>query len=89
MVECDLIRQFNMPFDLYLGACNTFQSPIEKVLLCFDVRSGKNRCDRLVYCNVVGFHFILVLMAKHSKLLRQHNVIMTLLLDWPTIMVHH
>ena len=48
MVGCELVRQSNLPFDFTLGACNTFSSPEEKILLCFDVRHGKKRCDRLV-----------------------------------------
>ena len=48
MVGCDLVRQFNMPFELYKGACNTFKTPKEKVLMCFDAHHGRKRCDRSV-----------------------------------------
>ena len=30
-------RQANMPFDLNAGACNVFDQPEQKVLLCFDL----------------------------------------------------
>ena len=33
---CKLIRQNDLEFDFYYGSCNTFQSPTESVLLCFD-----------------------------------------------------
>ena len=33
---CKLVRQDDLGFDFYYGSCNTFQSPTELVLLCFD-----------------------------------------------------
>ena len=46
MVGCNLVRQSDMPFEFYVGACNTFKTPKEKVLMCFDAHYGKKRCDR-------------------------------------------
>ena len=36
IVGCKLERQADLTFDFYHGACNTFNQPEEKVLLCFD-----------------------------------------------------
>ena len=36
IVGCKLERQTDLIFDFYKGACNTFNQPEQKVLLCFD-----------------------------------------------------
>merc|ERR1711990_433021 len=41
VVGCKLERQDNLDFDFYLGSCNTFNQPDQKVLLCFDYRNAK------------------------------------------------
>ena len=46
MIGCELVHRFNLPFEFYVGACNTFKTPKEKVLMCFDAHHGRKRCDR-------------------------------------------
>ena len=37
-----MVRQEDdLPFDFYLGSCNTFAAPEEKALLCFGVDNRK------------------------------------------------
>ena len=38
---CKLERKEDLPFDFYLGACNTFLQPKPHVLLCFDYNNDK------------------------------------------------
>ena len=75
MVGCNLVRQSDMPFEFYVGACSTFKTPKEKVLMCFDAHYGKKRCDRLVKKEINDSHFFLALMVKRSKDSRQQNAI--------------
>ena len=42
---CELVRKPDLPFDFYLGACNTFMHPQPNVLLCFDYYHDKT-CHR-------------------------------------------
>ena len=42
IVGCEMIRQFDLPFDFDRGSCNTFQIPDEKVLMCFSDDSRKS-----------------------------------------------
>ena len=43
IVGCKLERQTDLDFDFYGGACNTFDKPDQKVLLCF-ARSNNRQC---------------------------------------------
>ena len=36
---CELVRQFDLPFDFHRGFCETFLQPVEQVLFCFDENS--------------------------------------------------
>ena len=40
IVGCEMVRQSDLPFNFDRGACNTFEVPEEKVLMCF---SNDNR----------------------------------------------
>ena len=48
---CKMVRQSDMSFDFYQGACNTFLEPNEKVVLCFNyVDSNDSKiCHRSVF----------------------------------------
>ena len=35
-------RQADLPFDFAFGACNTFQLPDEKALLCFSLDDSRS-----------------------------------------------
>ena len=47
IVGCKLERQTDLIFDFYAGACNTFNQPEQKVLLCFDYTNTR-QCHTLV-----------------------------------------
>ena len=40
IVGCQLVPQADMAFDFYIGACQSFNQPTPKILLCFDVYHG-------------------------------------------------
>lgn len=44
IIKCELVRQNDLPFGFYNGACNTFQSQKQTVLMCFDNTSGRKDC---------------------------------------------
>ena len=88
IVDCELQRQFDLPFRFQRGSCNTFAIPDEKGLLCFSsIPSDRKSCHLLVkqippYKN---YSLISALMERISKMLHHQNVNTITLLDWPII----
>ena len=45
VVDCGLKRIGDLNYDFYLGACETFRFPEERILLCFS-DAHKSKCER-------------------------------------------
>ena len=93
-----LIRQLDMPFDLYQGACNTFLQPKPIVLLCFDYYHAQDCYTWVIYFVFLSYtvygkrclfdkRSIKVSMAKITKMLARANMRMDIRLAWVTIKV--
>jgi len=53
IVGCKLERQTDMTFDLYVGACNTFNEPNPIVLLCFDSNNNQECHMWVLMCHSI------------------------------------
>ena len=55
---CKLTRQGDLPFDFYLGSCNSFMNPTPQIVLCFAKYAGKECHSWVLAINVQCYNIL-------------------------------